>query len=154
MPYIMKNIIRVPCSCCGSVDFPKPFRTKRGKKNGSRSRKCIMCLREQRRESYYRTKQKNPKAYRNILNNSMAWAKRNREHVFEYQKRWEKVNAERIRKRKRAYYLKNKATILARNLAWKRGRKKDIHAPSEHVWRQMNRIIGVINKRKWAYSKA
>lgn len=125
--------MRLPCSLCGSTDFPKPIRKK--DKGFSRSTSCILCHREKFNDRYELVKN-DPMKYKNILDSNKRWMKRNKEHFAEYQKEWERRNSEDIRLRKHEYYLKNKKKILAKNKAWKdENRKPKRTGNKNHVWR-------------------
>jgi hypothetical protein len=107
-----------------------------------------MCLRDDRRESYYRTF--GTAGYHKAVNNNRAWAKKNAEQVAEYHRSWELKNKEKRRKQKHLYYLVNRERILEKNRQWKLVNRKPKKKRSVHIWRVMERqrVDEVINRRK------
>ena len=85
-------MIRVPCSKCGSVDFPK-YRRMKLRKTGDRTPSmasyCVRCHAEAQKER----------------------EARRYEAKLEYNREWKKVNRDKANASERRYYEKNKDEI-------------------------------------------
>jgi len=139
---------RRPCSKCGSVDYPKFIRVRyvNGKKAIYTSAHCVLCEKEDtdiRNIRRYDKAKTNPQLWKKLLERNKSWAKKNKEHIREYQRHYEIVNEDDIRRRKQDYYIANKKKILARNRLWKLKNRipKTQDVNEKHVWRKYNAMI-------------
>lgn len=86
-------MIRVPCSKCGCVDYPK-YRQRYRKENGWYHWMASYCVRCQREESNERRRQ--PGQYEKVLNQVKDWRLNNleryRKRTAKYMKEWRKRN--------------------------------------------------------------
>jgi len=135
-------MFRLPCTKCGSSQFPHYYRTKlmqSGRRTNLRSSICVICMREDYRLRYERVKQ-DPIRYAKHLKANIKYQLKNKRKIREYQRHWEKFNAQSRRLSKQEYYLANKEKILARNKVWKLKNRKPmgIRDNKNHIWRVLN----------------
>lgn len=102
---------------------------------------CVTCEKEDekvRNFKKYNRYKKDPYLYRKWLKCNIKWREKNKKYWKNYIKKYELLNADKIRLRKQEYYLQNKEKILERNRLWKikNKKKKQIYINYNHPWRK------------------